>query len=79
MYYISNYDSDLQLSHIKTRLSDFKGVEGNQYHVRTCEKVGQMEMVPVYKYTDGRLVKTNATSVFNVFKNFDEGEVVFDW
>ena len=67
MYYISQISNDLQLAAMKKRLSDFRGIEGQKYHVRTTAEVGSLGMVPVYEYTGGRLVKTNASSVFNVF------------
>jgi len=67
MYYISQYSNELQLSAMKKRLSDFRGIEGQKYHVRTTKEVGSLGMVPVYQYTGGRLVKTSASSVFNVF------------
>ncbi len=67
MYYISQISNDLQLAAMKKRLSDFRGIEGQKYHVRTAKEVGSLGMVPVYEYKSGRLVKTNASSVFNVF------------
>ena len=67
MYYISQISNDLQLAAMKKRLSDFRGIEGQKYHVRTAKEVGSLGMVPVYEYKSGRLVKTNDSSVFNVF------------
>ena len=37
MYYISNFESNCALSMVKKRLGDFKGVEGERYHVRTSK------------------------------------------
>tara|TARA_B100000405_G_scaffold300626_1_gene260601 strand:+ start:1124 stop:1339 length:216 start_codon:yes stop_codon:yes gene_type:complete len=68
MYYISNISNDLQLSAMKKRLRDFRGIEGQKYHVRTTKEVGSIGMVPIYQFKGGRLVKTGASSVFNVFK-----------
>jgi hypothetical protein len=35
MYYISALENNCALSVVKKRLGDFKGTEGEQYHVRT--------------------------------------------
>jgi hypothetical protein len=37
MYYISNFESNCALSIVKKRLRDFKGIEGERYHVRTSK------------------------------------------
>jgi hypothetical protein len=36
MYYISALENNCALSVVKKRLGDFKGTEGEQYHVRTA-------------------------------------------
>ena len=68
MYYISDEQSNLGLSHIKKRLRDFKGIEGQRYHVRT--KTGRPDgllHVPIYIYQDGKMKRTKETSVLGLF------------
>jgi len=67
MYYISTFDSQLQLSAVKKRLADFKGIEGAKYHVRTTRQTDGLRTLPVYQFTEGRLVKTREWSVFNLW------------
>ena len=67
MYYISNQDSNLGLSQMKKRLADFKGIEGEKYHVR--KKPGRPEgiyHVPIYIYQDGKLRRTGELSVYGL-------------
>jgi hypothetical protein len=41
MYYISALENNCALSVVKKRLGDFKGTEGEQYHVRTSRGLGE--------------------------------------
>ncbi len=58
-YYISK-DGQIGSSVIVKRIRDFTGKEGQLYTVRTRRKVGLMDMIPVYKFTNGKLVKTDS-------------------
>ena len=66
MYYVSNTDTGLQISRKVKRLKDFKGSEGEQYHVRQKADVGRLESIRIYTYTDGKLKATNNWSVFGL-------------
>ena len=49
MYYISNVENNCALSVVKKRLGDFKGTEGEQYHVRTSRGLPEGgSFVPIY-------------------------------
>jgi hypothetical protein len=41
MYYISNLENNCALSVVKKRLGDFKGTEGEQYHVQNLSRSGR--------------------------------------
>tara|TARA_R110002020_G_scaffold250263_1_gene464341 strand:+ start:924 stop:1157 length:234 start_codon:yes stop_codon:yes gene_type:complete len=73
-YYISSYDSNCSVSQVVKRLSQFRGGElrpdGKKYHVRTRKEIarGEIETIPVYIMKEGKLKKTNSSSIFfNVF------------
>jgi len=62
MYYISRFENNCSLSVRKKRLGDFKGVEGERYHVRKRKSVEMFDFVLVYKVIDGKLKRTNELS-----------------
>lgn len=62
MYYISRIENNCSLSVRKKRLGDFKGVEGERYHVRKRKSVEMFDFVLVYKVIDGKLKRTNELS-----------------
>ena len=70
MYYISDEQSNLGLSHIKKRLRDFKGIEGETYivrHGRSVDRFGAKNLLfslPQYIFKDGKLRKTGNYSVY---------------
>ena len=59
MYYISRIENNCSLSVRKKRLGDFKGVEGERYHVRKRKSVEMFDFVLVYKVVDGELKRAN--------------------
>ena len=59
MYYISNYENDCSLSVLKKRLGDFKGKEGQRYHVRKRKNIEMFDFIPVYKVVNNKLKRTN--------------------
>lgn len=70
MYYISNLENNCALSVCKKRLGDFKGTEGEQYHVRTSRGLGEGNtFVPIYVFENGKLRRcpNRSWSVFNLF------------
>tara|TARA_B100000497_G_C7627118_1_gene376853 strand:- start:5 stop:205 length:201 start_codon:yes stop_codon:yes gene_type:complete len=62
MYYISNFANDCAISVRKKRLGDFKGVEGERYHVRKRKSVEMFDFIPVYQVIGGKLKPTNQMS-----------------
>ena len=65
MYYISPTSYALELSAVKKRLSDFKGEEGAEYHVRKSPKRETgFFTVPVYVFKNGKLNRTGSFSTF---------------
>lgn len=62
MYYISRFDNDCAISVRKKRLGDFKGAEGERYHVRKRKSVEMLDFILVYKVVDGKLKRTNQMS-----------------
>lgn len=62
MYYISRFENDCAISCRKKRLSDFKGAEGERYHVRKRQRVEMFDFIPVYEVVGGKLKRTNAMS-----------------
>lgn len=50
------------------RLKDFKGKEGYEYFVHTRRKIEDMDCIPIYLFTNGKLKKTD-TSGFLWFSN----------
>ena len=70
MYYISNFESNCALSMVKKRLRDFKGIEGERYHVRTSKGLPNGHVsVPVYIFENGKLRRcpNRSWSVFCLF------------
>jgi hypothetical protein len=68
MYYISHAKNGFALSSVKKRLSDFNGTEGERYHVRKQARLDtSLQFIPVYEYREGKLRKTNETSIINLF------------
>ncbi len=61
---------------MKKRLRDFRGIEGEKYHVRTTKQIDSFGMVPVYQYTGGRLVKTSDSSAYWCLESF---VTLHDW
>ena len=46
----------------KKRLGDFKGVEGERYHVPKRKSVEMFDFIPVYQVIGGKLKPTNQMS-----------------
>ena len=70
MYYISNIENNCALSVVKKRLGDFKGTEGEQYHVRTSRGLPEGHTaVPIYIFQNGKLQRCpdRSWSIFNLF------------
>ena len=56
MYYISALENNCALSVVKKRLGDFKGTEGEQYHVRTSRGLPEGgSFVPIYIFQNNKL------------------------
>lgn len=72
MYYISALENNCALSIKKKKLSDFKGKEGERYHVRTRAKLGEGHIaLPIYNFEKGKLARCRdrSWSVFNLFSS----------
>lgn len=72
MYYISALENNCALSVVKKRLGDFKGTEGEQYHVRTSRGLGEGNIfVPIYIFENSKLRRcpNRSWSVFNLFSS----------
>lgn len=54
-YYISETKADFAISRIHKRLSDFKGTEGSEYHVRTKSELRRFDSIPIYNFKNGKL------------------------
>tara|TARA_R110001592_G_scaffold332842_3_gene616445 strand:+ start:3743 stop:3967 length:225 start_codon:yes stop_codon:yes gene_type:complete len=70
MYYISEFESNCVLSLKKKRLGDFKGVEGERYHVRKRRGLEEGHVsVPVYIFENGKLRRcpNRSWTLFNLF------------
>ena len=70
MYYISEFENNCVLSLKKKRLGDFKGVEGERYHVRTARGLPEGDtFVPIYIFKNGKLRRcpNRSWSVFCLF------------
>jgi hypothetical protein len=70
MYYISALENNCALSVVKKRLGDFKGTEGEQYHVRTSRGLPEGDtFVPIYIFKNGNLRRcpNRSWSVFCLF------------
>ena len=70
MYYMSNLENNCALSVVKKRLGDFKGTEGEQYHVRTARGLPEGDtFVPIYIFENGTLRRcpNRSWSVFCLF------------
>jgi hypothetical protein len=70
MYYISALENNCALSVVKKRLGDFKGTEGEQYHVRTARGLPEGDtFVPIYIFKNGKLRRcpNRSWSVFCLF------------